>query len=422
MGVTVSQNDVQVLGNETYQPVKDEQATIINRHCNMSVDFGLDVSQKDKCLPKLFATAKLHKSPYAWRFIAGARNSSTKLLCVRLHVILSHFERHFKNYCNRIQHNSGLSYFWSVKNSVEVKDSLMSKYATCAAREIITADFSTLFTTLPHNSIKECLFALADLCFNNGGSTVIAVEGKKVRYVRNPDDEPGDCYRIEEVKDMICNVIDETFVTFAGINFRQVKGVSMGGACSPLMASLTLSMMEFNFVKSKRASPAEIPWCKRYIDDIICMNAPNFMQIAQDIYPPELPLKRTNEFLDTAAFLDMKLKMQNGGCTVSMYNKTDDFNFPVVRYGFADSNVHSCVGLGTWYGELIRISRITDTSGDFEQCVMNLFQTLILHNFDRDCLIKKFCAFAHNCRASIVKFGFSHKSDLVSFIDRVLRR
>ncbi len=422
LGVTVSQNDVQVLGNQTYQPVNVDEGTIINRHCSMSVDFGLDVSQKDKCLPKLFATAKLHKSPYAWRFIAGARNSSTKPLCVRLHVILSHFERHFKNYCKTIEHNSGLSYFWSVKNSLEVKDCLMAKSATSSVQEIITADFSTLFTTLPHNSIKECLFALTDLCFKNSGSTLIAVEGQKVRYVRNPEEETGYCYRIEEVKDMICNVIDETFVAFAGKTFRQSKGVSMGGACSPLMASLTLSMMEYNYAKSKRTSPQEIPWCKRYIDDIVCVNCPNFMQIAQSIYPPELPLKRTNESLDAAAFLDMSLKLQNGECMVSLYNKTDDFNFPVIRYGFNDSNVHSCVGLGTWYGELIRITRITDTTRDYERCVMNLFHTLILHNFDRERLISKFCSYAHNCRASILKFGICHDSDVVSFVDRVLRR
>ncbi len=206
------------VGNNTYKPVCEEVSQIINRHCCMTEHYGLTVSKIDKRLPRMFAIPKVHKSPYGWRFIAGARVASTKCINKMLHIILCHFRRHFRNYCSSIQRNNGNVCYWSIDNSVDVKDKLIIALGNSQnLHNLVSADFSTLFTTLPHHVIKECLFAITDKCFNNSGKPYICVENNFVKYVADVSSEAGECFRPERVKQLISDVIDETFVQFSNL-------------------------------------------------------------------------------------------------------------------------------------------------------------------------------------------------------------
>ena len=55
----------------------------------------------------------------------------------------------------------GINHFWSIKNSTEIFNKLKTK--GFQASTISTYDFSTLYTTLPHNLIRN---KLADLIEN----------------------------------------------------------------------------------------------------------------------------------------------------------------------------------------------------------------------------------------------------------------
>ena len=52
----------------------------------------------------------------------------------------------------------GINYFWSIKNSSEILNKLKAK--GFQASTISTYDFSTLYTTLPHNLIRNQLVDL----------------------------------------------------------------------------------------------------------------------------------------------------------------------------------------------------------------------------------------------------------------------
>ena len=56
-------------------------------------------------------------------------------------------------YCEKIYERSGKNRFWSIKNSCEVLNKLKSQ--GFRASSVSTYDFSTLYTTLPHNFIKD---------------------------------------------------------------------------------------------------------------------------------------------------------------------------------------------------------------------------------------------------------------------------
>ena len=64
-------------------------------------------------------------------------------------------------YCKKVYERSGKNLFWSIKNSGEVLNKLKSR--GFRATSLSTYDFSTLYTTLPHNLIKEKLINLSGL-------------------------------------------------------------------------------------------------------------------------------------------------------------------------------------------------------------------------------------------------------------------
>ena len=89
------------------------------------------------------------------------------------------------------------------------------------------------------------------------------------------------CFDIDSFKNAIEFVLSEVFITFAGSVFRQIRGVPMGGNCSPLLADLFLLNCEFSYmkqlVKDKKFGLAKLLTCtSRYIDDICVVNYKHF--------------------------------------------------------------------------------------------------------------------------------------------------
>ena len=50
----------------------------------------------------------------------------------------------------------------------------------------------------------------------------------------------------------------------------------------------------------------------RYIDDLLTLNNPAFDNAIDDIYPPELQLKKTTECPTTLSYLDILITIDNG--------------------------------------------------------------------------------------------------------------
>ena len=62
-------------------------------------------------------------------------------------------ENHVIKYCEKVYERSGKNLFWTIKNSCEVLNKLKSQ--GFRASSLSTYGFSTLYTTLPHNLIKD---------------------------------------------------------------------------------------------------------------------------------------------------------------------------------------------------------------------------------------------------------------------------
>ena len=66
--------------------------------------------------------------------------------------------KHAIKYCEQVNERSGKNLFWSFKNSSEILDKLKARDFN--ATSLSTYDFSTLYTTFPHNLIKKNLLIL----------------------------------------------------------------------------------------------------------------------------------------------------------------------------------------------------------------------------------------------------------------------
>ena len=114
--------------------------------------------------------------------------------------------------------------------------------------------------------ILNQLTKILDLGFNNSKKQFIAISSKKV-FFTNSTQYNGFTYMDRlDIKLIFAHVMDETYVSFAGTIFRQIMGVPMGGNASPLIADLTLSIMEFNYCRNHTRSNII---AVRYIDDIL---------------------------------------------------------------------------------------------------------------------------------------------------------
>ena len=91
------------------------------------------------------------------------------------------------NIAQQFYERNGNNLFWSIKNSGEILNKLKSR--GFLASDLSTYDFSTLYTTLPHNLIKEKLTELIEQLFNREGSLYLACDDiNAFLLLNNPND------------------------------------------------------------------------------------------------------------------------------------------------------------------------------------------------------------------------------------------
>ena len=133
----------------------------MNGHCNrLALKFSVCVKERQDRLPTMYWLPKLHKIPYKARFIANSSSCTTTELSKLSTSCLTAVKNHVIRYCEKVYERSGKNLFWSIKNSGEVLNKLKSR--GFRATSLLTYDFSTLYTTLPHNLIKEKLIKLIE--------------------------------------------------------------------------------------------------------------------------------------------------------------------------------------------------------------------------------------------------------------------
>ena len=162
---------------------------------------------------------------------------------------------------------------------------------------------------------------------------------------------------------MLDFLIDNIFVQCGGLVFQQTIGIPMGTNCAPLLADLFLHSYEAEFLqgllqKKYRKLAQTFNFSFRYIDDVLSLNNSRFCDYLHLIYPSELEIKDTTDTPKSASYLDLHLEIDNGGrLTTKLYDKRDDFTFPIVNFPFISSNIPAAPAYGVYISQLIPYSR-----------------------------------------------------------------
>ena len=405
-------------GNPTYTLTDFTTSEILDNHKSVLTSFGISTSDTEHDLPYIYWIPKMHKTPYKQRFIAGSSRCSTKPLSILLTKILTHIKQGLQKYCATAYSRSGINQMWILKNSKELLEHLKSPDFK-SITSIKSFDFSTLYTTIPHQKLKNRLTSIVQNSFvskNGNRRYKYLVLGHTESYFVKEHSDCKNKYTEDDIIKMLGFLVDNIFVVFAGKVFQQIVGIPMGTNCAPLLADIFLYSYEAEFIQSllskgNKQLASRFNFTYRYIDDVLSINNSEFQNYLSQIYPVELEIKETTESSTTASYLDLLLSIgKDGQLHTSLYDKRDDFNFHITNFPFLCSNIPSSPAYGVFISQLIRYARASSSYECFILRARRLANKLLIQGYQ-----------AERLKSSFKKF-YGRYGDLVKHYDVSLSR
>ena len=260
--------------------------------------------------------------------------------------------------CNKITFYTGIERFWIIENNAQVLEDIKFVNSKRNARNIKTFDFSTLYTKIPLDDLKEKLKEIVDKAFKGGHNKYIQITSKTARWFHSKKNES---FTKEDIFSMIDLVIDNSFFKFGDKVFRQSIGIPMGIDPAPQMANLYLYYYEAKFMemltKENYSAAKKFNYTRRFIDDLHTLNNDGHLEENNNkgrIYPQELKLNQENQNDDKATFLDLEEHIKDACIEVKTYDKRDAFKFEIINYPDLSGNIPTKPAYGIFTSQVIR--------------------------------------------------------------------
>ena len=140
----------------TYSKISQHtQDDIIKRHQEeLKLKFNITVPDTMLCLPDIYWTPKLHKTPVKFRFIIASKCCSTQILTKNVSSVFSLFQKQVETYHQKAHFYSGIKTYWIVQNREPVIRAVNNSHTRRSAKCLSSYDFSTLYTKIPHDKLK----------------------------------------------------------------------------------------------------------------------------------------------------------------------------------------------------------------------------------------------------------------------------
>ena len=317
----------------------------------------------------MYWTPKLHKNPVGARFIIASKHCSTKPLSKTVSNVFKFIYEQVQSFHTKAKFLSNYNHFWVLQNANPVKENINIINRKKRAKSIATYDFSTLYTTLPHDKLIDRLTNVLDLVFKGGNKSIIRVSSfGKVFWVKKKSNETTN-FSKSSLKQVLKHLIENCYFKVGNILLRQKIGIPMGIDPAPFWANLFLYTYENDFVSklvsTNKALARKFHSTRRFIDDLIALNDGGMFGIVfEDIYPPELALKveHSGEY---ASFLSLDITIRDGMFVYKLFDKRDAFPFFIVRMPHLESNIPESIFYSAIVGEFLRIARNSLFYDDF---------------------------------------------------------
>ena len=268
-----------------------------------------------------------------------------------------------------------------------------------------TYDCSTLYTTLPHNLIKDKLIDLFERTFQREGSPNL----DRNAFFTPEKHKKYHAWSCKNVCDAVTFSLDNIFIRFGTKLYRQVVGIPMGTNSAPLVADLFLFCYERDFMMSlsddKQADVIDaFNTTSRYLDDILNINKVSFDNIVSQISPSDLQLNKANTSDTEAAFLNLNFSISNDIVSTKIYDKRYDFDFEIVNFPFLDGDVPRSTSYGVYISQLFCFARASSIVADFNTRNKLLTQKLLKQGYRYHKFRKTFSKFYRRYYDLISKF------------------
>ena len=255
------------------------------------------------------------------------------------------------------------------------------------ATSLSTYDFSTLYTTLPHNLIKDKLIDLIERekalqIFQREGSPYLACNDRNA-FFTSEKPKRYHAWSCQNVCDALTFLLGNIFIQLGTKLYRQVVEIPMCTNCAPLVADLFLFCYERDFLMSlsddKQADVIDaFNATSRYLDDILNINNVYFDTLVSQIYPLELQLNEANTSDTEAAFSDLHSSNSNDIVSTKIYDNCDDLDFAIVNFPFLDGDIPRSTSYGVYISQLIHFARASSYVADLNTRNKFLTQKLLL--------------------------------------------
>ena len=265
--------------------------------------------------------------------------------------------------------------------------------------------FSTLYTSLPRDLIKAKVTSLVNWCFNRESKTYLCTSVKAGFFLATRN-----MTRINfGLARSYVKLLLSLWKTYMCMVYQQKVGIPMGTNCAPLIADLFLYCYERDFMsdlqKSKRFDLiAMFKDTSRYLDDIFTIDNPEFEKHTSDIYPAELHLNKANTSDKETSFLDLNIKVIGSDIHTSVYDKRDDFGFPIVNFPWMSGDVPR-LSIVRYISQVVRFARCCTSVLDFHSKNLQITSKLLTQGYRYHKLRKTFGKFFRSYSEHLSKFG-----------------
>ena len=186
----------------------------------------------------------------------------------------------------------------------------------------------------------------------------------------------------------------------------------------PLLAHIFLFVCKIQWLFKKVFNESKKDWIKqffnnisRFIDDLLAINNNGLLNnYAQEIYPSEMVLEQQNPTPNECTFLDLWLWIVESEVCLSMYDKRDDFPFPIVKFTNASSNVDYIRSHDPIHTTAYRELQANDKFSDFSERVAKTIQSMLAQNLMWDIIEKNLRKFLRSYPTEREKYGLDNRA------------
>ena len=369
--------------SETYEEVNIKKEDLIVLLTEKVEALNQKVSSEDKDLPIIYPTIKMHKNPIKFRYIVASKHCPTKQIAKKLTKILQLIQVITKRYCNKVLLFTGINRYWITDGTEQVLDDIARINEKKSAKEIETYDFSTLYTKIPLEDLKEKLKEVIAKAFKGGTNQYISINRSRASWTNKTKNT----FTKEDIYDMIDIVIDNAYFVLGDKVYRQIVGFPMGVDPAPPGANLYLYYYESTYIekltKEDYGKAKRYNHTHRFIDDLNTMNNGGHLnQHKEEIYPKQLVLNKENDGNQSTTFLDLHIQVQDRRFITKTYDKRDDFPFQIINYPDISGNIAETPSYGIIASQTIRNARNCLLWIDLKERLKELCQKLIKKGYE----------------------------------------